>query len=404
MSDTNENISGAAITAQNLQPPPTGARIPLRISILGAYLAALVLIFGPPLVVVEPVQLLANLTILDDLADLGVVRDMDVGTGFIMAAPEYMLKSRRAVVGSLLAISFLAIAGSYLARAFRIRLLGNHYGIPSSVNNQILAYFYGRGINTVLPFGPGELGSAQILERNGAEREQAYLTVFAARIFEVVGIAGFLLIALALSGWGGAIVPFLFCAILVVLITIATRPVGNAFANPSAFRTGLWEAVQGSYFVRVLRELAETSFGLAVGLTCLSVFALGLELAGLYFLKQAFSSREFFLLSDLPLSAYMMAIGAANLTRVIPLTPGGMGLYEFVLVTVFSIYGGDYHAATTVAILDGMFTNFVMLLIFFPTLLLVRRTGPSLLETWRSFRYLSICRNAGEPIVASQLN
>lgn len=404
MSDTNENISGAAITAPNLQPPPTGERIPLRISILLAYVGALVLIFGPPLVVVEPVQLLANLTILDDLADLGVVRDMDVGTGFIMAAPEYMLKSRRGVVGSLLAISFLAIAGSYLARAFRTRLLGNHYGIPSSVNNQILAYFYGRGINTVLPFGPGELGNAQALERNGAEREKAHLTVFSARIFEIVGIAGFLLIALALSGWGGAIAPFLFCAILVVLLTVATRPVGNAFANPSAFRKGLWEAVNGSYFVRVLRELAEKSFGLAVGLTCLSIFALALELAGLYFLKQAFSTREFFLLSEMPLSAYMMAIGAANLTRVIPLTPGGMGLYEFVLVTVFSIYGGDYHAAITVAILDGLFTNFVMLLIFFPTLLLIRRTGPSLLETWRSFRYLSICRNAGEPIIASQLN
>ena len=156
--------------------------------------------------------------------------------------------------------------------------------------------------------------------------------------------------------------------------------------------------------MRVLRELAEKSFGLAVGLTCLSIFALALELAGLYFLKQAFSTREFFLLSEMPLSAYMMAIGAANLTRVIPLTPGGMGLYEFVLVTVFSIYGGDYHAAITVAILDGLFTNFVMLLIFFPTLLLIRRTGPSLLETWRSFRYLSICRNAGEPIIASQLN
>jgi hypothetical protein len=346
---------------------------------------------------------LANLTVLDELADLGIVRDVDVGTGFVMAAPEYMLKSRRPMVPALLVLAFFIIAGSYFARAFRQRLLSNHYGIPASVGNQILSYFYGRGMNTLLPFGPGELAAAQVLQRNGAKADSAYRTVFAGRVFEVIGIAGFLIIALAMSGWGGAIVPFLLCGVLIAVITAATRPVGNLFANPSAFTENLWEEVHGSYFARALRELTHSSLGLTVGLTALSIFALVLELAGLYLLKQAVSTREYFLLTDLPISAYIMAIGIANLTRVIPITPGGMGLYELVLVTVFSIYGGDYYAGTTVAILDGVFTNFVMLAILLPTVLLVRRTGPSFLETWRSFRYLSICRNTGTPIVAEKL-
>lgn len=404
MSEPTESKPSAGETTSQPGPLTAGEKVPLRISIAGAYLAALVLIFGPPLALVEPIQLLANLTGLDELADLGIVRDVDVGTGFIMAGPEYMLKSRRAVAGSLLALAFIVIAGSYATRAVRMRLLGHHFGIPSSVNNQLLAFYYGRGINTLLPFGPGELGSAQVLERNGSEKDKAYITVFSSRVFEVVGIVGFLVIALILAGWGGAIVPFIFCTILLIVITVASRPVGGMFANPSKFREGMWEALNGSYFARVLADLSKASFGLVVGLTVLSIFALALELAGLYLLKQAFSTREFFLLADLPLSAYVMAIGVANLTRVIPITPGGMGLYEFVLVTVFSIYGGDYYAGITLAVLDGLFTNFVMLVLFFFSLLLLRRTGPSILETWRSFRYLSVCRNTSEPISAARLN
>ncbi len=88
-----------------------------------------------------------------------------------------------------------------------------------------------------------------------------------------------------------------------------------------------------------------------------------------------------------------MAIGIANLARVIPVTPGGTGIYELLLVSVLSLYGADNYASITVAILDGVFTNIVMLALFLPALFLIRGSGPSIFESLGAFFRHSIKSN-----------
>ncbi len=79
---------------ENAGPPSTDAKpvrnymaVQLGLSIFCAYIAAALLVVGPPLLMVEPIPLLGDLSVLDELADLGIVRDVDVGTGFMKASP-----------------------------------------------------------------------------------------------------------------------------------------------------------------------------------------------------------------------------------------------------------------------------------------------------------------------------
>jgi uncharacterized membrane protein YbhN (UPF0104 family) len=366
------------------------------ISVAWGYALGALLIIVPVFFVVEnPMSVLANLRIVDELADIGIVRDVDVGYGFIDGVPEVIAHSQRPLVWNLLILSFLSILAAYVLRAVRQQLTASYVGVPARVANQFTSFFYGRGLNLLFPFGPGELGMAQRLVAGGADEAAATTTIFYSRVFEIFGTVVFLLVGLVLSGWSGGLLPFLISIGVVVGLTLITRPMGGDVGGRK-LGTSLWLSLNGPPIIAALRSVSSRLSVLA-GLTALALLALVLEVAGLYLLKQAFSTREFHLLADLPLSAFVMAIAVANFARIIPITPGGAGFYELSMVAVFLAYGGDSHAGTTVAILDGVATNLVMLALFLMTLAW-RQGRPAILDTWRSFAELSRARHSGAPI------
>ena len=366
------------------------------VSVAWGYALGVLLIIVPVFFVVEdPMSVLANLRIVDELADIGIVRDMDVGYGFIDGVPEVIAHSQRPLVWNLLILSILSILAAYVLRGIRQHLIASYVGVPARTPNQFTSYFYGRGLNLLFPFGPGELGMVQGLVEGGVDEVAATTTIFYNRVFEIVGTVVFLLVGLVLSGWSGGLLPFLISIVVVVGLTWISRPMGDAAGNRN-LGISLWRALNGPQIIAALGSAA-SRLPVLTGLTALAVLALLLEVAGLYLLKQAFSTREFHLLADLPLSAFVMAIAVANFARIIPFTPGGAGFYELAMVAVFLAYGGDSHAGTTVAILDGVVTNLVMLALFLVTLVW-RQGRPAILETWRSFAALSRARHRGAPI------
>lgn len=378
------------------------AREPLGLSVVWGYLVGICLVAIPVLVVVEdPIAVLANLRIVDELADVGIVRDVDVGTGFIDGVPEVLAHSRRPISWNLLWLASLAVAGAYLARALRQRLVLQRLGVSSSVPGQLTSSLWGRGLNVLFPFGPGDFGTARRLVRAGTAPARAIAGVFRIRVLELSGIAVLLAVALALAGWGGTLVAALTSVLVVVGLTLTIRPMGDPVGTGEPFPRALWKALHGQRVIADVREMAQETSAF-VGLVALSAGALTLEIAGLYLLKQSFSTREFHLLADLPLSGLIMAVAVANLARVVPFTPGGAGFYELSMVAVFLAYGQDATAATTVAVLDGLVTNLVALALFVPTL--AGRHGAGVLDAWRGFFRLSERRSTGEELAPELLS
>jgi len=347
------------------------------------------------------IELIANFRILDELADLSIVKVADVGAGLLNVDLEQIGVSNRKFGYAPFYIALLSAALCLFFRAVRLRLLARHLGIPSTVQGQLSAFFYGRGLNLFFPFGPGELGTIQTLSDNGAAPGTAATAVFYNRVLEILAIAGFLLWGFIYLGWGGAVEAFVWTAILIAGVVSLTRPLGwgRASVGRPRFIRNVWGAFGGDTLKRATVELLHTpSFFL--GVLILSLVTFGLEVFAFWSIKQAFSSPmdDYILMKDLTAVPFTIVVAVAGLSRVIPYTVAGFGVVELAMVVMFRAFDQGFLGGATVALLCALLLN-GMTFFFFLMAVWISRC-PSVLETWHQFFDRSAARNQSGPLSA----
>jgi hypothetical protein len=338
------------------------------------------------------IGMIANFRILDELADLSIVKVADVGEGLLNVDLEAIAVSNRAFGYAPFYIALLGAGLCLFARAVRLRMLARHVGISSEVPGQLSAFFYGRGLNLFFPFGPGELGAVRTLTRNGADEVRATVAVFHNRVFEILAIIGFLFWGFLYLGWGGAVEAFVWTAILITGVVSLTRPLGHGGgAGPSGFLARTWIVFGGDTLKQATAELLRTP-GFFVGVLILSIVAFGLEVFAFWSIKQAFSSPmdDYIMMKDLTAVPFMIVVAVAGLARVIPYTFAGFGVVELVMVVMFWVFGEAFLGGTTVALLCALLLNGMTLVLFLMALGVAR--CPSILETWHDFFERSAAR------------
>jgi hypothetical protein len=346
-------------------------------------------------------ELIANFRVLDELADLSVVKVADVGEGLLKVDLDLISVSNRKFGWAPFSLALLFVGMALLLRGIRQRLLAGHFGIPASVDGQMATYYFGRGVNLFFPFGPGDLGTAQGLVQHGAPEGASTRVVYYNRVFEVLGISVVLLAGFIYLGWEGAVEPFLWSLLLFAAVVTLTRPLG-----PSSGENGragifarLWRAFNGKALVQAVASVAsKPSFLLGIGI--LSVVTLGIEILGYWWIKQAFSSPmdDYVLMKDIIFVHFAIVIAVANIARIIPYTFASFGIYEIVSVFMFRVFGEGYLSATTVTLLDSLLINGLTLVFFIVSIWLVK--CPSIFETWRNFFKQSGTRASAEALQA----
>jgi uncharacterized membrane protein YbhN (UPF0104 family) len=135
-----------------------------------------------------------------------------------------------------------------------------------------------------------------------------------------------------------------------------------------------------------------------VGLTILSLVALGVETLAYWCIKQAFSSPldDYVLMKDLSFVHFAIAVAVAATTRVLPFTFASIGIYEIVCVAMFRVFDEGFLAGTTVALLDSLLINGISAFTFLIVLWMGR--CPSAFETWRLFVEQSRLQAETEPL------
>ena len=332
------------------------------------------------------IAIIANFRILDELADLGIVKVADVGEGWLNVDLEQIAVSNRDFGWAPFLFAITAAALCLFLRAVRLRMLARHVGVPSGTTGQLSAFFFGRGLNLFFPFGPGELGTIQTLTKHGADAAAAGAAVFYNRVFEVLAILLFLLGGFVYLGWGGAVEAFVWTLILIAGVVSLTRPLGRPTGAKLRLRpfANIWRAFRGDTLMDATRQLLTTpSFFL--GMLCLSLLAFGCEVWAFWNIKQAFSSPmdDYVLMKDLPAVSFMVVITVAALARVIPYTAAGFGVVELVMVVMFRVFDEGYLGGTTVAVLCAVLLNTVTFVMFLFSVWLTR--CPSVLDTWQAF-------------------
>lgn len=339
-------------------------------------------------------ELFANFRILDDLADLGIVRVADIGTGLLNADLDLIVVSARRFGWTPFVLAVLFVTLALLLRAIRQRVVASRLGVPPAVRGQISSYFFGRGLNLFFPFGPGDIGAAQFMVDGGASETAAANVVFHGRLFELLAILILLAAGLGYLGWAGAVVPAFWAFLLVVAVVSLTRPLGRAGPGAGRFNVfaHLWSAFNGRALARAAMQAFETP-GFMLGVVLLSVFALGLEILGYWCIKQAFSSPmdDYVLMKDLGFIQFVIVITVANTARVLPYTFASIGIYELVSVAMFRSFDQGYLGGATVSLLDSLLINGLSLIGFL--LVLWVRQCPSAIETWRIFFNQSVARS-----------
>jgi len=330
-------------------------------------------------------EMAANFKVLDDLADLGIVRVADVGDGWLNAELGLIVVSDRRFGWAPFYLALGLVSTSLLLRGIRQRLLARHFAGRGG-RGLVSSYFFGRGLNLFFPFGPGELGTTEALVDAGIAREQAMAIVFHNRLFELLSLLVLLLVSFVYLGWEGAVLPAFWALVLVVAVVTLTRPLGGGgtpapWWNPLAH---LSHAFNGRTMAASVRELSQVP-GLLVSLGLVSLVTLALEILGYWCIKQAFSSPmdDYVLMKDLPFVDFAIVILVANLTRVLPYTFASVGIYEIVSVVMFRAFDQGYLGGTTVSLLDTFLVNGLSAGAFGLVLWLGR--CPSVFETWRHF-------------------
>ena len=341
-------------------------------------------------------EMFANFRLLEELADMGILRVADVGEGFLTVDLDLLVVSSRSFGWAPFGVAVSFVALSLLLRGLRQRFLASHFGIPHGARGQTASYFFGRGMNLFFPFGPGDLATARALDGGDGTSESATDVVFYNRVFELSALLGILLLGLVYLGWGGAVTAVTWTVFLVAAAVSLTQPLGWSSSESKGWNVlaRLWHAFQGRELLDALARLSSKPSFL-VGLLLLSGVAVFFEIVGYWSIKQAFSSplEDYVLMKDLSFVRFAVVIVVAGVTRIIPYTFASFGLYETVSVVMFWVLGEGFLAGTTVTLLDSILFN-ILTLVFFVVSMRVA-SCPSVLETWNRFYELSARGSSG---------
>jgi uncharacterized membrane protein YbhN (UPF0104 family) len=290
-------------------------------------------------------NVLANTRILDLLTRGGIVAltDADQGLVYGVPDPQYYVASRDPVDWDLVLLAGLMFLAMWGVKSVQFHGLARFAGIDGSLGQHTRAYIYGRGINRILPFGIGNVAAASALEGQGADHGRASSALFLVSVFavfEVVAFGLYGLSAVGLMGWASEI----FWPLVILLVAYLMIRPARSRAKASRRETALAAR-------RALRVLARRPATFA-RMLLLSLIGFLLIDVGAYLISQSFTSPNVIL--NVSFAQLTMGIVGGYTARLITLTPGGLGQWEWGCAAALYIGGLGFPEAATIAILVSM--------------------------------------------------
>ena len=300
-------------------------------------------------------NILANTRLLDTLIDAGLVAYTDQQMGIVEGLPdlELYLLAQTPIHWEVLAFVGIFYAIFYLLKMVQFHTIARFYGLKGSLGSHARAYFYGQGLHRLLPYGAGDVAVVKALEGQGEDPRRASSVVHVQDMFVWFEITFFFLVGVVLTGWEMSFLQILWPAVFFGIFWYATR--GQRYTAESETP----EARDA--FRRVLRAFS-TQPRLLVGLCVLSVFCFFVDDVTPYLTGQALTSGEVIL--HVPFLVIQGGVVAGYLASRIPITPGGIGQFEFGFGTALMMAGTGFATSMTIVLVDGLFRHGVPLLMF----------------------------------------
>jgi hypothetical protein len=265
-------------------------------------------------------------------------------------------------------ITILIYSLSWYTRTLRTKFL-----IPHDVNLSNLSLFKiliaGYALNILLPAKIGDLASIGFLNLNGLAIDRSVVVILQSRIMDAFGLLSTAIIPLMLFSY---MIPAWINSILIIGIFIFVTPhliilldkkmnfhlIFNKILiiKSTAIITKIVQQAQKCYITYYQVVRSKKQFAL---IAISSIITWTLE--GLTFYVLAVS-----LTPNITVVISILAISIANLGKIVPATPGSIGIFETILSGTLIIFGIPPSIAITIAIIDHLIKNVYIIIIGVP--------------------------------------
>lgn len=301
-------------------------------------------------------NILANTRLLDLLISSGIIGYHDVDLGIVTGIPnhELYLYSQDPVDWRLVGV----VAGLYFLfwgiKALQFHGIARFLGMKGNQSEHTGSFFYGAGFNIVFPYKAGNAATVTSCEAHGEDPGRAGAAVYTQELFVLFEVAVFALLGLVLNGWSTWLGELFWAVVICAVAYVIMRPaqIGGVFIPGQA------TSADRRTIVRRLFDNPKVLTGLAV----LSLLAFLIDDVTPYFISQAFTTD--FVILNVPFPVIQMGVVAGYIARQVPMTPGGIGQWEWGFAAALYMGGVGLPEAATIAILESVIRHGTGVLLF----------------------------------------
>ncbi len=291
-------------------------------------------------------NVLANTRLLDVLGRGGIIAITDADQGLVAGIPnaEYYVAAQQPIDWELILVAGVLFLLMWGAKAAEFHGLARFVGLEGSLGQHARAWFYGHGVNRIVPYEAGQVAKAEVLEGQGGDPLRAAQAVHLSSLMtllQIGAIALYCLFAVGFAQWTSEL--FWGVAIFVVAY-LMTRPAGD---EARASRREALKAAGGA-----LRVLAQRPTFL-LRLFILGALSILLVDAAAYAISQAFTTTV--VIINVEGNNLLTAIVAGYIARLVQFTPGGLGQWEWGFAAALYVGGLGFPEAATLALLVTFF-------------------------------------------------
>ncbi len=252
------------------------------------------------------------------------------------------------VVYPYLAGAVLLGIGTWILRGGRyqyvLRQLKTRCGLIFSTASILICQL----VNIIVPARLGDFMRVGILRRSkGMEYTDGFSSVIEERLFDIGGILLLALLSLIslyplLDVW---MVQLIGLVLVLGIIALTGLYLSKYFHSQNKILTKILDVVH------TIRSLSLTPFPTSV-MVGFSVIIWLCEAFICFLIVQMFQVSVSFVV-------VLFAVMIANISKTIPLTPGGIGVYEVIVAGVLSLGGVPFASATLIAVIDHLIKNMI---------------------------------------------
>ncbi|HII99514.1 MAG TPA: flippase-like domain-containing protein [Methanoregula sp.] len=260
-----------------------------------------------------------------------------------------LVQSLELIVPAYLVVAILICLAAWILRGWRYHSILKSLGYSIGVLVSTACIFVSQTVNLVVPARLGDFVRVFILKHDyNTTYSEGVSSLVVERVFDIftVALLGAISVLFVLNApsWFYTIILIPLLAgigFFIFLIFIGKFSTTNRYI--AIILTMLHEIRKASLSTKAIVLLGSSSIviWLLDVLVCVSV----VHMFG----------------QEIPLAVIVLAIVIGNLVKAVPLTPGGIGTYEFALAATFLLVGVAPAIATLIAVIDHLVKNLVTL-------------------------------------------